>query len=505
MMKKLHYIEESKVIFGHGQKLEDPRDGLTLFGPLENLKPYGIISGIVGTVEGLSKVKNFLKEINRPLYNSDGVSRPFFPGFNSVFNMEWSPDKLHHVRIDESELTKCLYHEDVHTRTYQTASLFVNKMVSAKKDDHPDVNLWLVVVPDIVYEACRPNSVIKKELVTTKKLISKSRGKLLLTEPSLFDEENRAAQVFAFEANFHNQLKARLLKHTLPTQVIRESTLSPGEYLNGFGVPKRDFSKIRGHLAWSISTAAFYKTGGKPWKLADVRKGVCYVGLVYKRDDRSLDPMSACCAAQMFLDSGDGFVFKGAIGPWYNPKFGVFHLRESQATELISKAVSAYRDIEGNDPEELFIHSKTKFDDIEWRGFVKGAGKNTKVVGITIKENAPLKIYRKDSKFPILRGLSFIKNSKAGYLWTIGFVPRIDTSLASEVPNPLYIEISKGEADIKLVLKDILALTKLNYNACIYGDGKPVTLRFADAIGEILTAAPLNPKDEAPLSFKYYI
>jgi len=73
-----------------------------------------------------------------------------------------------------------------------------------------------------------------------------------------------------------------------------------------------------------------------------------------------------------------------------------------------------------------------------------------------------------------------------------------------EVPNPLYIEIDKGTACIETVATDVLALTKLNYNACIYGDGVPVTLRFADAIGEILTAAPLD-KGMPPLSFKYYI
>jgi hypothetical protein len=40
------------------------------------------------------------------------------------------------------------------------------------------------------------------------------------------------------------------------------------------------------------------------------------------------------------------------------------------------------------------------------------------------------------------------------------------------------------------VLRDIMALTKLNYNACKFGGGSPVTLRFADAVGEILTAGP---------------
>ena len=50
----------------------------------------------------------------------------------------------------------------------------------------------------------------------------------------------------------------------------------------------------------------------------------------------------------------------------------------------------------------------------------------------------------------------------------------------------------------QVVLRDVLALTKLNYNACIYGDGIPVTLRFADAVGDVLTAGPLD--DIPPLA-----
>ena len=54
------------------------------------------------------------------------------------------------------------------------------------------------------------------------------------------------------------------------------------------------------------------------------------------------------------------------------------------------------------------------------------------------------------------------------------------------------------------MLSDILGLTKLNYNARQYGDGEPVTLNFADAVGEILTAGPITT-DTPPLPFKYYI
>lgn len=503
-MLELINIKEPKILFGHNQRLEDPRDGLMLYGPMENLKPYGIISGVVSTKEGLTKFKEFLEEIKNPIYNYDNTSRPFFPGFNAIFNMEWSNEKIYHINVEDAELTQRIYHEEVHNRTYNVVSLFADKIIKAKNDDDVAVNLWIVIIPDIVYETCRPQGTIDKSLAVGKKTISKSKAKKLLVEPSLFPEDNTQAEPYAFDANFHNQLKARLLKHTVPTQIIRESTLSPNKYLNSLGYPKRDFSKIRGHLAWSISTAAFYKTGGRPWKIADIREGVCYLGLVYKKDERQINPKSACCAAQMFLDSGDGYVFKGAVGPWYNPKFGEYHLKKHQAKELIELAVNTYKDIKGAYPSELFIHAKTKFNNDEWEGFTNGAGKTTKVVGITIKDQMPLKMYRDNSKFPILRGLAYLVNNDNGYLWTVGFVPRLDTSLASEVPNPLHIKISKGEADIKQVFSDILALTKLNYNACVYGDGKPVTLKFADAIGDILTAAPLG-KEHPPLSFKYYI
>ena len=49
----------------------------------------------------------------------------------------------------------------------------------------------------------------------------------------------------------------------------------------------------------------------------------------------------------------------------------------------------------------------------------------------------------------------------------------------------------------------MMALTKVNFNNAQFSDGLPVTLRFADQVGEILTAGPMV--DDAPLPFKFYI
>ena len=71
------------------------------------------------------------------------------------------------------------------------------------------------------------------------------------------------------------------------------------------------------------------------------------------------------------------------------------------------------------------------------------------------------------------------------------------------MPNPITVDIIKGDADIRQVLEDLMALTKLNFNNAGFSDGLPVTLRFADLIGEILTAGPTGVS--APLPFRFYM
>ena len=90
---------------------------------------------------------------------------------------------------------------------------------------------------------------------------------------------------------------------------------------------------------------------------------------------------------------------------------------------------------------------------------------------------------------PVLRGTAYLSTKQKGYLWTKGFIPRLDTYPGWEVPNPLLIEIHRGEADLLRVMTDVMGLTKINFNTCQFADGQPVTLKFADAVGEILTAA----------------
>lgn len=142
------------------------------------------------------------------------------------------------------------------------------------------------------------------------------------------------------------------------------------------------------------------------------------------------------------------------------------------------------------------------FDDPEWAGFEEAVEGKSRIIGVRIRENSAFKLYRQYS-YCVPRGMMLQYDDRKAFLWTKGFIPRFKTQIGLEIPNPIDVAVTRGEADIEVVCKDILSLTKLNYNACIYGDGVPVTLKFADSIGEILTAG----KDikTGVLPFKHYI
>ena len=80
---------------------------------------------------------------------------------------------------------------------------------------------------------------------------------------------------------------------------------------------------------------------------------------------------------------------------------------------------------------------------------------------------------------------------------------KIGIRFTREVPTPLTADIARGDCPIETVLSDLMALTKLNFSGATFSDGLPVTLRFADLVGEILTAGP--NAETAPLPFKFYI
>lgn len=499
--RRLIAFPEPRLRFGYDQLLEDPKDGLLLFGPPE--KPLGTRYGVIGTAEGVRQFEGWAGRLQQAVPADPKVaSSVTFPGFETVFRTTWTPAPRVRIEVDAAELETKMNLIDPHQRVFDTVDLFAQPIIRWTKEEDAKVALWFVVVPEDLWKLCRPRSTVTKERgVQPKTQLSHAKAFDLLASPDLFEDMNEAAKKHLYENHFHNQLKAKLLDSEAVTQIVRQTTIAPLEYLTARGERSRRMQDDA-TIAWNLATGIYYKTGAKPWTLADIRDGVCYIGLVFKRTNNPGDAKEACCGAQMFLHTGEGIVFKGAVGSWASEKEGEYHLSEQKAAEIVQRCIDAYKVHHGAPPHELFIHGRTRFDRNEIAGFRSAAPPETAVAGIQILRPNDLKLFREGRK-PILRNTALKLDNRNAFVWSSGYVPHLLTYPGREVPTPLKIRIVFGDSKIEQVVADILALTKVNFNACIFSDGFPVTLRFADDIGEILTAIP--EVTSKPLMFRHYI
>lgn len=500
--KKLKWIPEPKLRFAHGQLLDDPKDGLLLFGPPKPLA--GLSYGVVGTATGVSQLEKWAVKMAHAIPAADEItSSVAWPGFEAAFRAPFPVEPRVRCVIDDEKLRRVIRLSDPHQRVFDTVDLFSSEIDRWVKEEDAKVSLWFVVVPEELWKLCRPNSTVSKANATRPEVhLSHKRALEMIEARDLFNEANEAAEKHLYENHFHNQFKARLLGCEAVTQIVRQTTIAPDDHLNSAGKPLRKLQD-EATVAWNLGTAIFYKAGEMPWSLADIRDGVCYIGLVFKKTSNPKDENEACCGAQMFLQSGEGLVFKGAVGSWASDKRGEFHLPKEQAAQIVKECVEAYaRWHGGKAPRELFIHGRTVFGPEEIAGFREAAPEGTSITGIQIRRPNDLKLFR-DGRRVMMRGLAMAVSARSAFLWSSGYVPHLLTYPGREIPTPLKVRIVFGDTDMDVVLADILALTKVNFNACIYSDGLPVTLRFADDVGEILTAIP--EVKARPLPFRHYI
>jgi hypothetical protein len=491
-------LDEPLLEFRYGQYVEDPHDGLGLFGPYGvdvSVHPKSIALGVIGTPEGIEKFLTWCNVAQGPILSPAHANPylwPAFPGFEAAFQSTLSTEAPRLSELRPEDLTAACEELDPNRRAFEVVELYLSRIALTEKREEP-FGALVCVVPDLVWRNCRPESYVPGGSGCR---ISKSERDLRAAgQMDFFDAYD--PEIYRYSVDFRRQIKARAMRFRVPIQIVRDSTLSFGDTLRGGRLsPPSD-------VAWNLSTTLYYKAGGKPWRLASARSGVCYIGIAFRRTDPSIGSPSACCAAQMFLDSGDGIVFLGQYGPWYSPARKQFHLAPEAAQELLRGVLKTYEELEGPPLNEIFLHCRSGISTEEFEGFEKGCPAGVKLVGIRVrKEWHGVRMYREGTR-PAIRGSFCAPSGRLGYLWASGFTARLRTYPGWEVPVPLSIEVQHGDADITQVARDILALTKLNYNACRLGDSEPVTIGFSDSVGEILVSNR-SVKERSP-KFKFYI
>ncbi len=497
--KKVDVFSEPLLEFRYSQKLPDPRDGLSMFGPFDTdlpSHPAAISLALVATEAGLQKFNDFSNVMNKKIGTVEEKDRrlwPIFPGFEAAFHCKWPKRETKRYILDETKLLDYVSNQDPNKRAWDVNNYYLEGIRTVLEGDEK-IDVVLCLVPEIVYKNCRPES----RLITGigERVGARDRKFRATGQFELFSSFDIYA--YQYSVDFRRQIKARAMQYESPIQILRESTLVLDKNNEERGLTSLE------DRAWNISTALYYKAGGKPWKLPSARNGVCYIGLAYRLAGKGPNSQSACCAAQMFLDSGDGIVFMGDRGKFYSPQRHEFHLSYDLAYKLLSGVLKTYNTLEGKPLTEIFLHSRSSFDEEEYNGFKSACPENVKLVCIRVRLERSIgtRLFR-EGDMPVLRGTFWQLDKNSCFLWTSGFKPRLGTYDGWEIPLPIKIDIQRGESDITQVAQDILGLTKLNYNACRLGESEPVTVGFSNAVGEILISN--TGSTQVKNKFKFYI
>ena len=501
MLYDLKIIDEPILEFGYGQQVSDPRDGLSLFGPYDADSPghpAALSYGVVGTAKGLELFSEWSRSMTLAWADApDNRHRlwPPFPGFQAAFASEWRSAPVWSHTLDGNSLSDAARRYDAYERVYSVVNQYLSPFQDLQKLDER-TGVIVCVVPDQVHNTCRIKARVSNrtgEVIYGNRIESRRKGQLEMF--SSYDREQ-----YDLSLDFRRQIKARAMAYDVPIQIVRESTLRLNDE-NQFGL--RQLTPMSNRM-WNLGSTLYYKGGGKPWRLATARTGVCYIGLAFRRANDQSGKNTAACAAQMFLDDGDGIVFLGNYGPWYSPEERQFRLTGQAAHDLLKGALETYERLHGKELTEVFLHSRSSISEEEFEGYRSAAPNGLKVVGIRVRprREGP-RLYRPDKSWPVLRGTLWQHSPTQGYLFGSGFKPRLGTYDGWETPAPLQIDIQHGDANLVEVASDILGLTKLNYNACNSGDSQPVTVKFSDAVGEILVSNP-TVTERRP-TFKFYI
>ena len=208
---------------------------------------------------------------------------------------------------------------------------------------------------------------------------------------------------------------------------------------------------------------------------------------------------------QAFDEHGEGLVLRGPEFNWNAKEQGskAPHLSEEQAQSLLDIALDRYKDETGQIPQRVVVHKSSRFWPDERDGF-KNALKErvTKFDLVSLDTRQSAVRLLTPSMYPPLRSTRFTVGD-IDYLYTTGFLADLGQYHSTHVPSPIQVTDHIGQdTPREILLREILVLTKMNWNSARLGGKAPITLRFSDWVGEIMRELPV---DVEPLpQFKFY-
>lgn len=489
-------IAEPLLLFGGHRSHIDPKTGLSLYGPytvsdLEHPPLTSITLGFVGPSTLLFAAGEWISRCQGAVLN-DG-SQPFlyphFPGFRAEFPFQCELTLGHSWRevLDDVKLESALLNPDRAKRISEVAAVYAGGLRNLS-ERQPKPTVVICVIADAIAEKCREGALPHKTSKRPRRGGESLQQLLFALEPAERDND-RDESADNSHHDLRRALKAEAMAFGIPTQILLEETFRPN------AGRRQDAATT----AWNFFTALYHKADGHPWRLADAQPGTCYVGVSFFRE--FTEHQLRTSLAQAFTHTGDGFVLRGKPFPWDRSQGPSPHLSAANARDLLNEVVEVYKRHRSVRPERLVIHKSSRFSPEELQGF-REALQNIPFWDLVAFGKRGTQFLRL-GQYPPLRG-TWVRFDDTNYLlYTQGYVPFLRTYPGMRSPQPQEILEVFGTSPPDIVMREILALTKLNWNSADFSCDDPITLAFSRRVGEIL--AELRPSVNPQKEYKFYM
>ena len=458
-------IPEPQLLFGGKSPCEDPKTGLTGYGPYSKTdatrRPI-IRLGIVGPAEAIDRARTLVERMTTAIPHhekNDAMLHPGFPGVNDQdpFQTQFVTQNVWCKTLSPAGVARIENHPDFTVRIQLLIEDVTREVMALSKLDTPP-DVVLIAMTAGLEKRCRVGiaQYDREQQQNDDENEEDSPADVTeeLDENTTDEEEDDDEEPVSTARSFRRGLKAACM-HLLPTQLLWHRTLAGTKGVQDLAT-----------RAWNLSVALLYKARVIPWRLADAIDGSCFVGISFFHADHQPNT-TRTSIAQAFTHTGEGFVLQGDKFTWQPTREERSpHLDKDGAAALMKQVLDVYEEEVHALPQRVIIHKNVTVHCGRGRGIhLRLAGRAGLRIGHALPARDLLPATREQAR--TARHHHRLRRKERTRLHRrVHPVPAV----LSRFSHPTIIG-DHGESwqpDVPRRRTDLLRLTKLNWNTAAF-------------------------------------
>ncbi len=498
---KIERIQEPNLVFGQSKNTYC-KIGLSGHGPYAGQREghnQKISVAVIGTKELIEKSQEWIGLCNdfiesKPHKDKDAINKhlfPDFPGCHIAFDSKIVIENSYIQVIKNAELA-VLHKLNEFQFQDQLLRLFRIKIMEMLENNERRPAVILCLLTDEMFDVCGTVGNYHRRL--KKPDIDPSQLNLF-HDLDAFPEAFTIAKSEPFYRNFRSLMKKMAMEPDIkiPIQLVREATIDPYS-------PDTQNAATK---AWNFCTGIYYKSGYHPWVLDNIDSKTCYLGISFFHKKSHYNDDVYTSMAHLFSNDFADIVLKGKKVNFDRTLGGPF-LDYKQSKALLQDALQVFESLKKTLLSRLVIHKTSDYTEGELSGFSEVLDKIGIIYDLIYLKKSSFRLIR-HGEMPVPRGSYLEFNKDIHFLYTKGFIPELRTYPGVHVPAPFEVIKRRGDSSYKEICREILALTKLNWNTADFCCGLPITIGFSRNVGQVLREFDDKDQFEPEKSYRFYM